>query len=98
MNSASLAKELKNKLMITWNDQDVETRILSIIEDAKIALDFKLGIDYDYSISGMEHSLFLNYCMYSYNNCLNEFDKNYLSELLLIRNKHAVRKSLYEKK
>ena len=98
MNNALLAQELKNKLTITWDDLDIETKILSIIDDAKAVLDFKLGIDFDYSLPGIEHSLFLNYCMYAYNNCLNEFDNNYLSELLLIRNKHAVRRILNEKK
>ena len=97
MNSRELVNELKKKLGITWDDIDVDNRLLSIIEDAKITLDFKLGINYDYTMQGMEHSLFLNYCMYSYNNCLYDFDKNYLSEIMMIRSRHQVARFKNEK-
>lgn len=99
MNKEKLLQELKNKLMITWNDLDLENRLKSIIEDSEHALNFKLGATIDYSLPGMEHSLFLNYCMYSYNNCLYEFDKNYMNDIYQIRMKYEVEqmRSIYEK-
>ncbi|MGL5765656.1 MAG: hypothetical protein ACRCX8_08450 [Sarcina sp.] len=97
MISRELVEELKMKLDITWDDIDIENKLTRIVESAKEALDFKLGINYDYSIPGMEKTLFLNYCMYEYNNCINDFDKNYLSELMLIRNKHQVMRFRNEK-
>ncbi len=96
MDNQKLLYELKNKLAITWDDIDLEKNLKSIIEDAKFSLDFKLGADIDYSIPGMEHKLFLNYCMYDYNNCLNEFDKNYLNEIYQLRAKWTIRRK-YEK-
>lgn len=98
MNKEALLKELKIKVNVTWEDEDTELRLNSIIENAKATLDYKLGAEIDYSIPGIEKSLFLNYCMYAYNNCLNEFDKNYLSEIYQIRIKYEIqqRKALNE--
>lgn len=90
MNKEELLKELKIKINVTWDDEDTELRLNSIIENAKATLDYKLGTEIDYSIPGIEKSLFLNYCMYDYNNCLNEFDKNYLGEIYQIRIKYEV--------
>ena len=97
MNYTSLVNELKNKVAITWDDLETETKLLSIVEDAKISLDFILGITFDYTIAGMEHNLFLNYCMYDYNNCLYEFEKNYLRQIILIKSKHEVERRLNDK-
>ena len=90
MNKEELLKELKIKVNVTWDDEDTELRLNSIIENAKATLDYKLGAEIDYYIPGIEKSLFLNYCMYDYNNCLNEFDKNYLGEIYQIRIKYEV--------
>lgn len=100
MNKEQLLKELKWKIGITWEDEDLENRLNSIIEGAKASLDFKLGADIDYSVPGMEHTLFLNYCMYDYNNCLYEFDKNYRSDIYQIRMKYEIKqmRALYAKK
>lgn len=91
MDRAKLLQELKrDKLFITWEDEELDIRLYSLIDDAKHALDFKLGAYIDYSLPGMEHRLFLNYCMYDYNNCLADFDKNYLCDIYQIRMKYEV--------
>ena len=85
-----LLQELKDKLNITWNEEETNRKLESIIEDAKLILNYKLGATIDYSEAGLEHNLFLNYCMYVYNNCSNEFDINYLNEIYQIRQKYEV--------
>lgn len=83
-------QEIKDKLNITWCEEETDRKLKSIIEDAECTLDYKLGAKIDYTIPGMEHNLFLNYCMYVWNNCSNEFDSNYLNEIYQIRQKYEV--------
>lgn len=85
----NLLQDLKLKLNITWTEEETERRLERILEDAEITLNFKLGAKIDYS-KGMERNIFLNYCMYAWNNCLNEFDENYLNEILQLRQKYEV--------
>lgn len=103
MDIEALLIKLKPKLSITWDDIDIEERLRTIIEDAEIALNHKLGAKIDYSQPGQERTLFLNYCMYDWNNCLNEFDENYKKEIYQIRAKYEVKQYkqcevIYEKK
>lgn len=90
MDKTKLLDSLKSKLNITWDDEDTNNKILDMIEDAKSILDYKLGADIDYSKHGMEHRLFLNYCLYEWNDCVNEFDTNYLNEIYQLRAKYEV--------
>lgn len=77
--------EVKSHLQVTWSDEETDSKIIRIIEDAKPILNHKLGAIIDYSKSGMEHNLFLNYCFYQWNNCANEFDNNYINDIYQIR-------------
>lgn len=90
MNELLLMQELKDILNITWDEEETDRKLERIINDAKLTLNWKLGQNIDYSISGSEHNLFLNYCMYAYNNCTNEFDDNYFNEIMQIRQKYEV--------
>lgn len=90
MDIEALLRKLKAKLSITWDDIEIEERLRTIIEDAEITLNHKLGTNFDYSQPGQERTLFLNYCMYAWNNCLNEFDENYKKEIYQIRAKYEV--------
>lgn len=83
-------QEVKDHLNITWQDEDTDRKLERIIEDAKSTLNYKIGYNIDYLQSGMEHNLFLNYCMYSWNNCTNEFDTNYFNEIMQLRQKYEV--------
>ena len=48
-------------------------------------MNFKLGAEIDYSAPGFERQLFLNYCMYVWNNCTELFDNNYINDIYQIR-------------
>ena len=56
----SLIIKVKNICNITWEDESINKKIDSMIEDAEIALNHKLGATIDYSVKGMERRLFLN--------------------------------------
>lgn len=89
----TLLQQVRGKLNITWNDTDTDNRVLDIIAQAKTVMLHKIGITdaaFDFSKSGIENVLFLAYCLYLYNHCENEFDNNYLSDILQARAIHEV--------
>lgn len=92
--SETLVNQVKRKLNITWNDEDTNKRVTDIMADAIPDLIHKLGIadpNFDFSVAGTEHKLFLAYCLYEYNHCVNEFDDNYSNEIAQVRAKHLVK-------
>lgn len=102
MDIEDLLKRLKRKLSITWDDINTEEKLKSIIEDAELILNHKLGAKIDYSLAGAERTLFLNYCMYEWNDCINEFDENYKNDIYQIRAIYEVKQykqseAIYEK-
>ena len=88
--SEAMTARIKRELRITWNDEETDASIREIIADAEIALNHKLGAECDYEAPGPIRRLFVNYCIYAYNNCLNEFDSAYMNEIYQIRHKLEV--------
>ena len=90
--SDALFDQVKRKLNITWSDDDTDARIHDIINSAEYALRHKLGTveDFDFAEVGQENMLFLSYCLYEWNHAVNEFDANYLNDILQLRQKHEV--------
>ncbi|MGL5149908.1 MAG: hypothetical protein ACRC7N_04940 [Clostridium sp.] len=87
-----ILEKLKRKLSITWDDDDTNKRLEEIIEDAKPILEHKIGASgIDFEKPGIERNLFLNYCMYAWNNCSNEFDKNYIRDIVELRTIYEVK-------
>lgn len=86
----NLLQEVKDHINITWDEEETNRKLERIINDAMSTLNWKLGAKIDYSTEGQEHNLFLNYCMYAYNNCTNEFDDNYFNEIMQLRQKYEV--------
>lgn len=85
-----LYETLRNELNITWDDEETESRLIRIITNAVVTMNRKIGSDINYSIAGPEQELFLAYCVYVYNNCANQFDENYLNEIMQIRSIYEV--------
>ena len=86
----TLLEILLNELYITWEDEETIKKLQRIIMNAIPTMNFKLGGEIDYSEDGMEQNLFINYCVYVYNNCANEFDNAYFNEIMQIRMKMEV--------
>lgn len=89
-NVRSYLDPVKRHLNITWNDTDTEAKLIDQMCDAEVALNHKLGATINYFVPGPERRLYLDYMLYSWNDCLNEFDAAYRAEILQIRHKYEV--------
>jgi hypothetical protein len=89
----TLIHQVRRKLNITWNDPVTDARVVDIINSAIPDLIHRLGIvdtAFDFSAAGAENTLFLAYCLYEWNHCLNEFEENYARMIAQVRAKHEV--------
>ena len=93
----TLFRMLKNELLITWDEEETNLKLARIITSGIQALNYKLGANLDYSESGLEQDLFLAYCVYAYNGCLNEFDEAYQNNIMQIRHKYEVQQYMGDK-
>ena len=87
----SYVDQVKRHLNITWSDEDTNAKVIDMMLDAEIALNHKLGAEVNYFTPGPERRLYLNYLLYAYNDCLNEFDAAYRAEILQIRHRYEVK-------
>lgn len=89
----TLTALVKRKLDITWSDETTDARVADIIAVAEPTMRHKLGLPegFDFTAAGQERSLLLSYCLYEWNQAVNEFDANYLNDILQVRQKWAVR-------
>lgn len=93
MATDKLREQVKRKLNITWTDTDTEARVTDIMENAAVVIRRKLGIsaaDFDFSAAGMENVLYCAYCLYEYNQIVNEFDDAYANDIMQCRAKYEV--------
>lgn len=90
-----LCELAKRKCRITWCDEYTEQRIHDIVENAVASLKRKLGMsdqeEEDFLSPGTTRILFENYCMYDWNDMLEDFSKNYKEEILSERHKYEVK-------
>ena len=89
----NLTDLVKRKLDITWTDEDTDARVNDIIDSAIPEMRHKLGLPetYDFTEAGQEQKLFLSLCLYEWNHVANEFDGNYLNDILQVRQKWMVK-------
>lgn len=89
-----LCRVAKRKCKVTWNDADTEERIAEIVENAVEGLRHKLGMgDATPDVflkPGMTKTLFENYCMYDWNDMLDDFEGNYQKDILAERHRYEV--------
>lgn len=94
MDNPILFGQVKRKLNITWDDADTTSRIEEIINSAIPDLKHRLGItdpDFDFSLSGDENTLILNYCLYEWNHSLSDFFVNYADMIAQVRTRNEVK-------
>lgn len=96
----NLCELVKDKCKITWNDTTTENIIRNIVENATEAVRHKLGMGdaplENFLKPGLTKTIFENYCMYDWNNMLEEFEKNYLREILTERHRYEVQNAKKE--
>lgn len=88
-----LLAAVKNYLDITWGDPDGDTKLSGIIMRGMRYLDKVAGAELDYSVEDKPRELLMDYCRYVRSNALDEFQNNYLHELLSLQIETAVNDS-----
>ncbi|MBO0450758.1 phage head-tail connector protein [Candidatus Enterococcus murrayae] len=87
--SKELLDEVKDKLDITWDDNDASVK--SIIFRACTYLQSKVSQKLQFTQDSEEYSLLLERCRYDWNNALDEFETNYASEILSFIQSYALK-------
>lgn len=85
-----LLDAVKNYLDITWSDPDSDTKLSGIIARGMRYLDKAAGAELDYTVEDKPRELLMDYCRYVRSNALDEFQTNYLHELLSLQIETAV--------
>ena len=80
-----LLEVVKNYLDITWTDIGTDIKLTGIIARGMKYIDGIAGSAMDYTTENKPRELLLDYCRYARSNALNEFQKNYLHELLTLQ-------------
>lgn len=92
MADTNLMNIVKEHLNITWEDAETDSHVINIVNNAKITICNKLGLENDFNFSepSQEQALFLNYILYFWNNATSDFDYNYRNEIMQLRRKREV--------
>lgn len=80
-----LLEAVRNYLDITWKDDAGDVKLSGIIARGMQYINTIAGKEMDYSIEGKARELLFDYCRYVRSNALNEFQDNYLHELLMLQ-------------
>lgn len=80
-----LLEAVRNYLDITWVDPAGDEKLTGIIARGMKYIDGIVGSAMDYTVEDKPRELLLDYCRYARSNALNEFQKNYLHELLTLQ-------------
>nr|DAP09456.1 MAG TPA: Head Tail Connector Protein [Caudoviricetes sp.] len=82
---------VKNRLDITWSDDSTDKKLTLMISNGIAELDALSGIKNNYLVEGKAQSLLFNYVMYDMSNCLDDFKKNYQSDIVSFINRAKVK-------
>jgi hypothetical protein len=80
-----LLDAVRNYLDITWEDSAGDEKLSGIIARGIRYIDGVAGITLDYTAEDRPRELLLDYCRYVRANALDEFQVNYLHELLSLQ-------------
>lgn len=80
-----LLETVKNYLDITWDDEETDKKLVGIVKRGIKYINNIAGTDFDYTVQDKPQELLLDYVRYVRSNALDEFQINYLHELLALR-------------
>lgn len=89
--SDALFTDIKAELGITWQDDVTERKVGNYIRSGMTYLNGKLGEPADYEADGYPRTLLFEYVRYARDGALDVFENNYLSMILAMQNKRAVK-------
>lgn len=90
---SNLLTEARNRLDITWEDPETDKKLSGFIHRGIDYLDDKAGAKLDYSQEGHHRALLFDYVRYSRADALDEFENNYLHDLLALHLKCRVKEA-----
>ena len=82
---AALLEDVKNYLDITFSDEALDRKLAGIIERGASYLSGIAGASLSFQEEDRERQLLMDYCRYAHANCIEEFEHNSASELLMLR-------------
>ena len=82
MDDKVLLDELKTKLLITFEDEELDKKIENSLKSAEAHIDALVGTDVDYIDDRFARSLLLDCARYYYNNVSEFFEDNFHKEIL----------------
>lgn len=91
MLSNELLNLVKNRLDRTFSDEKADLKFSTSISNGIAELNRLNGRDNDYIIEGQAQSLLLAYVMYDLADCLDDFKKNYHSDIVSFINRGKVK-------
>lgn len=80
-----LLDAVKSYLDITWDDAAGDLKLTGIISRGMKYIDSVAGVTLDYDVEDKPRELLMDYCRYVRSNALDEFQTNYLPELLTLQ-------------
>lgn len=87
-----LLSDVKNYLSITWNDESTDKKLTGIIERGMKYLNSVAGEELDYSTEDKPKELLMDYCRYVRSNALEEYQLNFLHELMSLQIQKEVKR------
>lgn len=88
--SDALLAAARNYLDITWEDADGDVKLRGILARGIKYLDAAAGVSLDYSVEDIPRALLFDYARYDRAGARDEFENNYLSEILALQIKSEV--------
>lgn len=87
----ALLDTLKNYLDITWQDEHTDAKLSGILARAQTKCCAYAGVrELDFADGTEEQQLLLDMCRYVWNNASEDFEGNYLPDLIMLRAKYKV--------
>lgn len=90
---SELLADARNYLDITWADEDTDRKLSGILRRGMSYLNDKAGTELDYSEEDQPRALLFDYARYARANALDEFEGNYLHDLLALHLKSRVKEA-----
>ena len=87
-----LLEAVKNYLNITWEDPAGDEKLSGILARGIKYINSVAGAELDYIVEDKPRELLFDYCRYVRSNALEEFQKNYLHELLSLQINEEVKR------
>ena len=96
MDNQEILIKVKDNLKISWEDDQTNRELLDYIESARKYLLNLSGVELTFARGSSEIELLVERVRYRYNNALDEFEKNFASEIAAFILDMAVQNHLEE--